>query len=115
MQELNWGTFIRHFELVDVLAKALLAGIASGIGDAFTQANSTQAISPLGITSTISPQSATKAGLYNGVGTAMNKLADFYIQQANKLYPIIEVDAGQTVDVIIKNGTSIPEWKGVQP
>jgi len=95
-----------------VLAKALLAGIAAGIGDAFTQANSTQTVSPLGVTSTITPGSATKAGLYNGVGTAMQKLADFYIQQANKLYPIIEVAAGQTVDVIIKNGTTIPNWRG---
>jgi len=94
-----------------VLAKALLAGIASGIGDAFTQAQSTQTISPLGVTSTITPNKAVKAGLYSGVGTAMNKLADFYIQQANKLYPIIEVDAGQTVDVIIKNGTRIPQWR----
>jgi len=95
-----------------VLAKALLAGIASGIGDAFTQTNSTQTISPLGATTTIKPNKALQAGMYNGVGSAMNKLADFYIQQANKLYPVIEIDAGQTVDVIIKNGTSIPQWRG---
>lgn len=93
-----------------VLAKALLAGIASGIGDAFTQSLGTQSISPLGATSSIPPGSAARAGIYTGVGKAMNKLADFYIEQANKLYPVIEVDAGRSVDVIINKGVRLPQW-----
>lgn len=93
-----------------VLAKALLAGIASGIGDAFTQSLSTQSISPLGATNTIPPGSAARAGVYTGVGKALNKLADFYIEQANKLYPVIEVDAGRSVDVIINKGVRLPQW-----
>lgn len=93
-----------------VLAKALLAGIASGIGDAFTQSLSTQSISPLGVTSTINPGDAARAGVYSGVGKALNKLADFYIQQANKLYPVIEVDAGRVVDVIINKGVRLSQW-----
>lgn len=92
-----------------VLAKALLAGIASGIGDAFTQSLSTQSISPLGVTSTINPGDAARAGIYTGVGKALNKLADFYIQQADKLYPVIEVDAGRIVDVIINKGLRLPQ------
>ncbi|EAU56081.1 TraB/VirB10 family protein [Mariprofundus ferrooxydans] len=99
-----------------VLAKALLAGIASGIGDAFTQSLSTQSVSPLGVTSTIQPGAAARAGIYSGVGKALNKLADFYIQQANKLYPVIEVDAGRAVDVIINRGVRLPRWhKEKQP
>jgi len=93
-----------------VLAKALLAGIASGIGNAFTQSVSTQSISPLGATTTIPPGAAARAGVYSGVGKALNKLADFYIQQANKLYPVIEVDSGRIVDVIINKGVRLPQW-----
>jgi conjugal transfer pilus assembly protein TraB len=93
-----------------VLAKALLAGIASGIGDAFTQSVSTQSISPLGATTTIPPGAAARAGVYTGVGKALNKLADFYIQQADKLYPVIEVNAGRSVDVIINKGVRLPQW-----
>jgi len=93
-----------------VLAKALLAGIASGIGDAFTQSVSTQSISPLGATTTIPPGAAARAGVYSGVGKALNKLADFYIQQADKLYPVIEVDSGRSVDVIINKGVRLPQW-----
>jgi len=93
-----------------VLAKALLAGIASGIGDAFTQSVSTQSISPLGATTTIPPGAAARAGIYSGVGKALNKLADFYIKQAEKLYPVIEVDAGRYADVIINKGVKLPQW-----
>lgn len=93
-----------------VLAKALLAGIASGIGDAFTQSVSTQSISPLGATTTIPPGAAARAGVYSGVGKALNKLADFYIQQADKLYPVIEVDSGRSVDVIINKGVRLSQW-----
>jgi len=93
-----------------VLAKALLAGIASGIGDAFTQSVSTQSISPLGATTTIPPGAAARAGVYSGVGKALNKLADFYIQQADKLYPVIEVDSGRSVDVIINKGVRLSRW-----
>jgi len=93
-----------------VLAKALLAGLASGIGTAFTQSLSTQSISPLGATTTFPPSTAFRSGIYSGVGKALNKLANFYIKQAQKLYPVIEVDAGRPVDVIINKGIRLAEW-----
>jgi len=93
-----------------VLAKALLAGLASGIGTAFTQSLRTQSISPLGATSTFPPSTAFRSGIYSGVGKALNRLADFYIKQAQKLYPVIEVDAGRSVDVIINKGIRLTGW-----
>ncbi len=93
-----------------VLAKALLAGLASGIGTAFTQSLSTQSLSPLGATTTFPPSTAFRSGIYSGVGKALNKLANFYIKQAQKLYPVIEVDAGRSVDVIINKGIRLTQW-----
>jgi len=93
-----------------VLAKALLAGLASGIGTAFTQSLSTQSLSPLGATTTFPPSTAFRSGIYSGVGKALNKLANFYIKQAQKLYPVIEVDAGRSVDVIINKGVRLSQW-----
>ena len=93
-----------------VLAKALLAGIASGIGNLFTQAAMTQTVSPLGVTQALNPKKALQAGVFNGVGQALNKLADFYIKQAEKMYPVIEVASGTEVDVILKTGVRIPHW-----
>ena len=43
-----------------ILANALLAGVASGIGHAFTQSSTTLSVSPLGTTSTVDPASSSK-------------------------------------------------------
>ena len=45
-----------------ILANALLAGVASGIGHAFTQSSTTLSVSPLGTTSTVDPGKQLEAG-----------------------------------------------------
>lgn len=91
-----------------VLANALIAGIASGMGQAFQQSNTTYSISPLGSTSTVNPGREAQLGLSTGVGKAMNMLAQYYISLADKLFPIIEVDAGREVDVVVTQGAQLP-------
>ncbi len=91
-----------------VLANALIAGIGSGLGQAFQQSASTTSISPLGSTSSIKQGEEFKAGISSGVGKAMDRLAQYYIALAEKLYPVVEVDAGRMVDVVITKGTLLP-------
>ena len=90
-----------------LLANALLAGVASGIGHAFQQSGSTTMVSPLGTTSTVDPGKQFEAGLGTGVGRALDRLAQYYISLAEKVFPVIEVDAGRTVDVVITQGISL--------
>lgn len=90
-----------------VLANSLLAGVASGIGTAFAQNYTTTSISPLGSTSTVKDGEQLKVGAGQGVGTALQQLSRYYIQLAEKMFPIIEVDAGLPVDVVITRGLSI--------
>ena len=91
-----------------VLANALIAGIGSGLGQAFQQSASTTSTSPLGSTSTVKPGEEFKAGIASGVGKAMDRLAQYYISLAEKLYPVVEVDAGRLVDVVITKGAMLP-------
>ena len=56
-----------------ILANALLAGVASGIGHAFTQSSTTLSVSPLGTTSTVDPGKQLEAGLGTGVGKALER------------------------------------------
>lgn len=91
-----------------VLANALIAGIGSGLGQAFQQSSTTTSISPLGSTSTVKEGEEWRAGLSSGVGKAMDRLAQYYISLAEKLYPVIEVDAGRMVDVVITKGAMLP-------
>jgi conjugal transfer pilus assembly protein TraB len=91
-----------------VLANALIAGIGSGLGQAFQQSASTTSISPLGSTSSVKQGEEFKAGISSGVGKAMDRLAQYYIALAEKLYPVVEVDAGRMVEVVITKGAMLP-------
>jgi conjugal transfer pilus assembly protein TraB len=90
-----------------ILANALIAGVVSGIGQAFQASATTTAISPLGAVSTIASGKELEAGLSTGVGRAMDRLAQYYISLAEKTFPVIEVDAGRNVDVVLTQGVVI--------
>ena len=90
-----------------ILANALLAGVASGIGSAFQQSSTTYSVSPLGSTSTVEPGKQLEAGLGTGMGKALDRLAQYYISLAEKIFPVIEIDAGRTVDVVLTQGIAL--------
>ena len=90
-----------------VLANALLAGIGSGIGQAFQAGATTQSVSALGSTSTVNAGQQLQNGIGSGVGKALDRLSQYYIGLAEKLFPIIEVDAGRTVEVVFTRGFSL--------
>ena len=90
-----------------VLANALLAGVISGVGYGFQNSYTTFSTSPFGQVATTDPSHAFEAGLAAGVGRAMDRLAQYYISLAEKTFPIIEVDAGRSVDVVLTEGVVI--------
>jgi conjugal transfer pilus assembly protein TraB len=81
--------------------------VVSGIGQAFQARATTTAISPLGAVSSLTDGKELEAGLSTGVGRAMDRLAQYYITLAEKTFPVIEVDAGRTVDVVLTQGVTI--------
>lgn len=95
-----------------ILANALLAGIGSGIGQAFQQSATTQSVSPLGTTSTVASGQQFKAGISSGVGKTLDRLSQYYIDLAEKLFPVIEIDAGRTVEVVFTKGFSFGDFLG---
>ncbi len=90
-----------------VLANALLAGIGSGIGQAFQANATTQSISPLGTTATVTNGQQLQNAVGGGVGKALDRLSQYYITLADKLYPVVEVNAGRTVEVVFTKGFSL--------
>jgi conjugal transfer pilus assembly protein TraB len=40
----------------------------------------------------------------SGVGKSMDMLAQYYIAQVQKIFPVIEVDAGRQVDIVVLKG-----------
>lgn len=87
-----------------LLAMALIAGLGSGFGQALAQTATTVSISPLGATQTVDPSKVFERGAYSGVGRALDRLAQYYISLAEKTFPIVEVAAGRTVEVVLTGG-----------
>lgn len=92
-----------------ILANALMAGIAAGIGKGFSTQGQTLATSPLGTTATQSKDTDTilRNGLGQGTSDALNRLAQYWIAAADKMFPVIEVDAARDVDIVFTQGIKI--------
>ena len=90
-----------------ILANALLVSVAGGIGQAFSADATTTSTSALGSVSTVSPGKEFQSGFGEGVKDSMDRLARYYIALAEKMFPIVEVDAGRTVDIVLTQGISI--------
>ncbi len=90
-----------------MLANALLAGVVSGIGQGLATSSTEYSTSALGTVATANGSEAYKAGLGTGVGKALDRLAQYYIKLAENTFPVIEVDAGREIDVVITKGVRI--------
>jgi conjugal transfer pilus assembly protein TraB len=90
-----------------VLANALMTGVISGIGQGFQQSATTYSTSALGSVGTIADGKHMEAGIGAGVGKALDRLSQYYITLAEKMFPIIEVDAGRVVDVVLTKGVTL--------
>ncbi len=90
-----------------ILANALLAGVVGGIGQGVSTSSSSYSTSVLGTVSNASGSDALRGGVGAGVGRALDRLAQYYIKLAENTFPVIEVDAGREIDVVITQGVRI--------
>lgn len=93
-----------------MLAMSMMAGFGSGLSDIFRPAAVTSLnTSPSGSTAFERPdvQDAFEAGAYSGVNKAMERISDYYLSLAENLFPIIEIDAGRPVTMMVLNGVDL--------
>jgi conjugal transfer pilus assembly protein TraB len=87
-----------------LLGRAAIAGTLSGLGSAVSQTYTTSSISPLGSTQTVNNGDIFKYGAAQGASNAMEKLAEYNIRRAEQYHPVIQLSAGQPVDVVFLKG-----------
>lgn len=87
-----------------MIARAALAGLASGIGQSVEQQYQQTSTSPLGSVTTIDSGKAVEAGLAKGFSNSMERIADFWIARANETYPIIEIGSKRIVEIVLTEG-----------
>lgn len=90
-----------------ILTMAGISGALSGVGSALAQGSQTQAISPLGTTTTVTGSQIWQSGAYTGASTAMSQLASYYIKRANQYHPIISIGSGTVSTVVFQTGFSL--------
>ena len=95
------------------IGKALLAGFAQGLANAFGGAQGTTTMSTLGTMSTISGSAAIRAAGLGGAATASSQLAQFYLQQAESIFPVIRVAGGRLATAVFTENTPL-EWGRVE-
>ena len=91
-----------------VIARALLAGFLSGIGKGLQPT----AVIPLtggasALSSTAGLTDVLEGGAAAGANTALNQIAKFYLDQAKEMFPVVEIDAGRKVTIVLVRGTSV--------
>lgn len=90
-----------------ILANALLSGILSGMSKGVSESFNVTNTTAFGSTTSVDGNNQYKAGLANGLGSAADRLAQYYIKLADKVFPVIEINAGRTVDIVLTQGVEI--------
>lgn len=94
------------------LGKALLAGFAQGLGSAFGSAQGTVTSSALGAATSITGADALKQSGLTGASTAASQLAQFYLKEAQNIFPVISINAGRTGSMVFTQGVPLTWGQG---
>lgn len=101
-----------------ILARSLMAGFMQGVSEAFN-VRQVPSINVTGSSSgddsdTVAPvyeqafnADSMQGAAVGGAGRALERIADFYLEMAENLYPVIEVDAAREIDFIVKKGVML--------
>ena len=98
-----------------MIARTMVAGFLAGMSEAFdynpVEVLSTTATNNVQYQSKWS-QDAVKGGFAQGATKALDKVADYYMNLADQMTPVVEIGAGRQVDVIVIAGTKLNVMKG---
>ena len=91
----------------DLVEKAFLAGLVSGLGEGVSQAFQPQAVATGGASAAVANtalEDIGRAGLGAGAASAGQKVADYLIKRAEQYQPVIQLQAGTAVTVVFLEG-----------
>lgn len=93
-----------------LLAKSFMAGFVGGLGGAFTP-QPVQSLSLSGGTTQQYQLPSAEQVLGSGLATGLNRssqaLANFYIKLAEQMFPVVELDAGRKMTIILLKGVAL--------
>lgn len=106
-----------------IIAKAMIAGIAEGlssIGRSAAEASARSITSPIGqgggtqTTSTnLDPQLLAQAGGFGGISNASQQISDLYLKEAASIFPVVAIPPGRKVTISFTKGTQLA-WERIE-
>lgn len=101
-----------------MIARTLVSGFMSGMAEAFDY----DAVPVLATSSTGTVQyqenfssEAAKGGLAKGLMNSLDRVSEFYMDLAEQMVPVVEVNAGRQVDIVVTAGTKLSIQKAAAP
>lgn len=96
----------------NLIGNALLSGAIAGIANAFAPQrvqsfNTVQVPGQQQIYQYPSPEFIAGQALSGGVKGAAERIADYYLEMAKNIFPVIEVDAGEAIDLVLIRGIDL--------
>ena len=88
------------------IANALFMGTLQGIGKAVSLSATSSVTYSSGATGT-QIDNALRAGLGEGLQDATDRIVDYYMRLADKIFPVLELDSGRRVDVVLSQGVTV--------
>ncbi|MBY0500434.1 MAG: TraB/VirB10 family protein [Alphaproteobacteria bacterium] len=93
------------------LARSLVGGVFAGLSNVANPQNRQAQGNPFGVGG-LQPSPPNMgdlftSGMASGASTALDRLSQYYIDRAEQLQPVIQVAAGQVVDIVFTEGTFI--------
>ncbi|MGI9215199.1 MAG: TraB/VirB10 family protein [Gammaproteobacteria bacterium] len=92
------------------LSKSLWGGIFAGIGSTLSPANRATSGGPflsIGTPEQSSTKDLFKSGFGESTNNSLTKLSEYYIKRAEQIQPVIQISAGQKVDLVFTEGVAI--------
>jgi conjugal transfer pilus assembly protein TraB len=50
-----------------------------------------------------------RAGMGKGMSDAMDRIVAYYIRLADKIFPVLELDSGRRLDIVLSQGVTVAE------
>lgn len=98
-----------------LLARSFMSGLFAGFGDAAQRSYTNIATSPLGTVESVNSDDVAKRGLLKGFSTSMDRISDFYLKLAQDMFPVVEVAAGRTVNIVFTSALEFGYPDGTTP
>jgi conjugal transfer pilus assembly protein TraB len=98
-----------------VIGKAMLASFAEGFSQMFGRVPVPVVATTAGTTQPFQQAfsgQAVQAGAVKGVGSALDRLANYFLDMAEEMFPVIEVDAGRGIEFVLNRGATLRLGQG---